>query len=352
MATLESTQWLLANPIPALILILILIPLAVLTRSIYRLTTHPLAPFPGPKLASLTTLWLAYHTYTGTESTAISTLHKKHGPIVRIGPNDIDIDDGDAIEPIYVSRGGFPKTPAYAKFDIDGHRTVFSTLTLGERRGRAGCVKGLFSGVAVGGSRGVLEGVVDCFVEGVRREVRVSSGSGDCVVDVLNAGRCMAIDAVSSHLFGRRFGATTTSPRTGDEGLGVMAASPFVDSCVGVGAFFNLALGRFGEFLLSLALGLWEPKESRLASDLIDRFTGELVRSATPRSDGSYQSRLLQKVSARQAQVELKDVCFAGTDSTGMNIAMILWYLAKYPDMSVARSPPLSRQSNPLTQHH
>jgi hypothetical protein len=28
---------------------------------------------------------------------------------------------------MYISKGGFPKATCYANFDIDGHKTIFST---------------------------------------------------------------------------------------------------------------------------------------------------------------------------------------------------------------------------------
>ncbi|KAL3436946.1 cytochrome P450 [Aspergillus tetrazonus] len=133
----------------------------------------------------------------------------------------------------------------------------------------------------------------------------------------------MAIDAVSAYLFQERYGAL-------DENAEVMSASPFVDACVGVGAFFNFAYGRVGEFLVGLVGYLTQPTGTAKSFTAIDDYSSRLVRQAVPKS-GSYQSRLLERVSLRQAQIEIKDVCFAGTDSTGMNVATIIWYLAKYP---------------------
>ena len=308
-----------------LILLLIVLLLSLIIRSLYLLCGHPLSSVPGPKLAACTSLWLAYHTYIGDECSTLIALHQRYGPVLRIAPNDVDIASGDAIEPIYLARGGFPKTPVYSKFDIDGHSTIFSTLTLPERASRAKAVAPLFSTASIRNSQERLLEVVDDFVDRLRQ-----GAQSGWPVNVLGLARAMAIDAVSAYLFQERYGAL-------DENAEVMSASPFVDAYVGVGAFFNFAYGRVGEFLVGLVGYLTQPTGTAKSFTAIDDYTSRLVRQAVPKS-GSYQSRLLERVSLLQAQIEIKDVCFAGTDSTGMNIATIIWYLAKYPEMLVSPS--------------
>ncbi|KAL4885567.1 cytochrome P450 [Aspergillus karnatakaensis] len=304
----------------ALTILVILLLGALLSRYLYRLYYHPLAKVPGPRIAACTSLWLAYHTFIGDECTAISELHKKYGPVLRVAPNDVDIASADAIEPIYLNRGGFPKTPVYSKFDIDGHTTIFSTLTLSERASRAKAVAPLFSTASIRNNEETLSHVADDFVERLLRNAE----SGQ-VVNVLQVARAMAIDAVSSHLFQERYGAL-------DESATVMSASPFVDAYVGVGAFFNFAYGQIGEYLVGLYENLTSTSETAKSFTAMDEYSSRIVKTSIPKS-GSYQSRLLEKVSPKQSQIEVKDVCFAGTDSTGMNTATIIWYLSKHPEI-------------------
>lgn len=299
----------------------LLLPALIILRCIYRLYIHPLSKIPGPKVAACTSLWLAYHTYIGDESSIIFDLHRKYGPFLRVAPNDIDIDDGDAIEPIYIAQGGFPKTPQYSKFDIDGHTTIFSTLTLPQRAQRAKAVSPLFSTASIRNANATLERVVDDFVERMRNESRQTGKP----VNVLNAARCMALDAISAYLFQERYGAVT-------EKTSHMSASPFVDAYVGVGAFFNLLPGSVGDYIQSMGEYWGSNAKVEAAFALIDKYTKGLITSAAPKS-GSYQSRLLdQSISPEQSRIELKDVCFAGTDSTSTNTATIIWYLTKSPD--------------------
>ncbi|KAJ5753613.1 uncharacterized protein N7511_007766 [Penicillium nucicola] len=322
---LTSIVIFISRSIPTIALWLLSLAIASLTsKYIYRLYLHPLSQTPGPKIAACTSLWLAYHTYIGDECTVIFNLHQKYGPILRVAPNDVDIASADAIEPIYIARGGFPKAKAYSKFDIDGHKTIFSTLTLPERASRAKAVAPLFSTASIRQSEKELMTVFDDFVDRLKRD----AGKG-APVDVLNLSRCMAIDAVSTHLFQHRYGAL-------NEDSGVMSASPFVDAFVGVGAFFNFAPGRLTDFVMAVAARFISSETTERAFNRIDKFTGQLVKSVTLANDtssarASYQSRLLEKQSVSQSQIEVKDVSFAGTDSTSMNTATILWFLAKNP---------------------
>ena len=99
--------------------------LLIAARVVYRLYLHPIAHIPGPLIPKLTSLWLYYHAYIGDEASVIHRLHAQYGSFVRVAPNEVDISDADAIQPIYVAKGGFLKAPCYANFDIDGHKSIY-----------------------------------------------------------------------------------------------------------------------------------------------------------------------------------------------------------------------------------
>lgn len=126
--------------------VILLAPIAALIlRSTYRIVFHPLSHIPGPLLPKVTSLWLHYHAYIGDEASTIHCLHLQYGPYVRVSPNEVDISDADAIPAIYVKQSGFPKADCYANFDIDGHKTIFSTTDHEHRAIRAKAVVPLFS---------------------------------------------------------------------------------------------------------------------------------------------------------------------------------------------------------------
>ena len=100
-----------SNPTSA---VLAIVSTLLLSRYLYRLTIHPLAHIPGPLLPRITSLWLHYHAYIGDEASVIHKAHEKFGPFVRVSPHEVDINDADAIQAIYVAKGGFQKAPWYA----------------------------------------------------------------------------------------------------------------------------------------------------------------------------------------------------------------------------------------------
>lgn len=72
-----------------------------LTYVIYQRFFSPLAPIPGPFLASITNLWLGYAYWRQDWHKYAIRLHEKYGPIVRVGPDAVDVGDIGAIKVIY-----------------------------------------------------------------------------------------------------------------------------------------------------------------------------------------------------------------------------------------------------------
>lgn len=75
---------------------------------IYRLFFNPLNRFPGPYLARLTDFWMSIHVGKALDQyRKLDALHKKYGPYVRTGANQLSIVDPNLIEPAY---GGAQKS--------------------------------------------------------------------------------------------------------------------------------------------------------------------------------------------------------------------------------------------------
>jgi hypothetical protein len=69
--------------------------------AVYRLTFHPLARVPGPRLAAISSFWHAYHARNGRMAHLGKTLHSRYGPVVRVGPNEVWFDTKEAFQAIY-----------------------------------------------------------------------------------------------------------------------------------------------------------------------------------------------------------------------------------------------------------
>lgn len=106
------------SPVPwAAIVLLAIIPL---TWIAYQRFFHPLASVPGPFTASLTRLWMTKHSWDGDMNTTMIALHKRYGPLVRTGPNELSVADLTAIKTIYGAGTQFRKSTWYSVWQ--GHR--------------------------------------------------------------------------------------------------------------------------------------------------------------------------------------------------------------------------------------
>ena len=69
-------------PASALSCVAAAIAISLLARIVYRLTLHPLATFPGPKLAAVTSMYGAFYDLSFTSSSYVKelpALHAKYG---------------------------------------------------------------------------------------------------------------------------------------------------------------------------------------------------------------------------------------------------------------------------------
>ncbi|KAI5831877.1 cytochrome P450 [Schizophyllum commune Tattone D] len=84
-----------------------------LSIAVYRLSPfHPLAAYPGPRLAAQTKWWMVHRILLkGGRHLELQQCHRRYGHWVRIGPNELSINDPAAIAPIYtkLDRSNFHK---------------------------------------------------------------------------------------------------------------------------------------------------------------------------------------------------------------------------------------------------
>jgi hypothetical protein len=68
---------------------------------VYTRTLHRFADIPGPFWASVSRGWLVAQVLRGDLENTTRALHKKHGPFVRIAPDEISIAAPSAIKQLY-----------------------------------------------------------------------------------------------------------------------------------------------------------------------------------------------------------------------------------------------------------
>ncbi|KAL0262176.1 hypothetical protein SLS55_003615 [Diplodia seriata] len=106
--------------------------LALLAVRLLRNKFRPgLRSIPGPPVAAYTGLWRFLDVAKGQAHWTHINLHKKYGPLVRIGPNHVSVGDPKEIANIYGLNKGYTKSGFYPIQSISWHKqpqmNIFST---------------------------------------------------------------------------------------------------------------------------------------------------------------------------------------------------------------------------------
>ncbi|OAQ59226.2 benzoate 4-monooxygenase cytochrome P450 [Pochonia chlamydosporia 170] len=101
------------QPRYGLIEVVALVVLAWAIGRVWTYSTSPLRKYPGPYLAGWTNLWRFYHVLKLNSHLVVDELHRKYGPVVRIGPNLLSLSDPSLIKTIYKFENDWEKTEFY-----------------------------------------------------------------------------------------------------------------------------------------------------------------------------------------------------------------------------------------------
>lgn len=121
--------------VPVIPLALVILSITALHHVLIRpLFLSSLRHVPGPKLAAITSFYVSRHYYNDTAVQFIKALHDKYGPVVRVGPSEVVVDDPEHLQLIYGVRSTFPKPPTAILNQNYGYPNAFSSITREEHR--------------------------------------------------------------------------------------------------------------------------------------------------------------------------------------------------------------------------
>lgn len=163
-------------------------------KAIQRLWFHPLAKVPGPWYAAVSTLYEFWWDgpKAGRYWVKIEEMHKKYGPIVRINPWEVHINDPAFMDTLF-SNSRMQKDPFYyGGFGIGA--SAFCTQSAELHRVRRGAMSYFFSKASIV----KLEPRVLQRVKQLCRRLRECRDVGK-PADLSNAYRCLATDVTTDY---------------------------------------------------------------------------------------------------------------------------------------------------------
>ncbi|CAI7651341.1 unnamed protein product [Penicillium manginii] len=183
----------------------------------YQIWLHPLARYPGPFWAKLTNLYSVVHAIRGDRHEDLYRLHRRHGRIVRIGPDRVSILDVQALEPIYGFQANVQKSQWYQGFyDVSIFNAIDRKVHARKRR----VMSQAFSSQALRGMEPLIISAIRdwCLALGDRhpqamrnRETQsngVSSGHEEAwsiPKDMVHWSACVIFDALGEICFGSTY---------------------------------------------------------------------------------------------------------------------------------------------------
>ncbi|OIW25663.1 cytochrome P450 [Coniochaeta ligniaria NRRL 30616] len=305
------------------------ITIALLTRVVWKVTSNVLfspipSSVPGPFIARLTTKWILLVDLSGSRARTVHELHKKYGPVVRLAPNELSFAALQAVKPVYGSGTTCIKSSAYDNF---GRLGSFQMRDPAQHRERQKRVAHVFAQSSLQQMEPLIQGVVD-------RLIGVIGQSLGKQVDALHWCRMTALDISGEVLMGKSFGAFDANG----------AAPTYVhhlDNAYLVWTLFGLAP------LLCNVLGRLPVKSMQQffdAGDYVYQYGDDALKEYLKLYGRSSKRRsLLTKIiqgdpstgteplTDPEISVEVSNLVFAATDTTGNTMTYALYRLCCHP---------------------
>ncbi|KAI0791420.1 cytochrome P450 [Abortiporus biennis] len=203
--TTVSAQHIIPHLFTMFVATIVLVAIWTLASWIYNIYLHPLAKFPGPKLAAMTKLWRAHLELVqqGSLYEKLSQLHSVYGDVIRIGPNELHFSRPSAYDDIYNARNKWCKeSDMYLGMSVTHKISTISTCEYSQAKKKKDLLTPFFS------RRSILD--LQSIVQEKMEEVcavltdRHKSGQTSNIRGVV---RSFVLDTITSISFAQSFGA-------------------------------------------------------------------------------------------------------------------------------------------------
>ncbi|KAL5361449.1 cytochrome P450 [Aspergillus floccosus] len=323
------------------------IGLALLLLSLYllRLITNRfksgLRDIPGPALAKHTRLWKLYSVWKGDHHTTEINLHRKYGPLVRIGPNHVSVGDPSAIPIIYGLNQGFTKTGFYPIQSISWEKrpqmNLFSTRDEAFHRSQKRPVANAYSMTSLLEMEDAVDSCTHLFMNRLRE-----FSAHKTAVDLGTWLQYYAFDVIGEVTFAKKLGFLEEGRDVDDMMETIQGILQYASLCGQIPDAHPFLLGNplFPVFIPSMES--WNQVLQFTLKALNARVSlgkdQDNMQEHRPDAGNDMLSRWLaihrsdpQKLSKRDIIVHTSTNVFAGSDTTAIALRAIFYLLLRHP---------------------
>ncbi|KAL8400897.1 hypothetical protein RB594_001069 [Gaeumannomyces avenae] len=311
--------------------------------AVYRLTLHPLAKFPGPKLYAASAFPFAYHNMLKGEFGAKARgLHLKYGPIVRISPNRLMMDGSVGWPDVFMHKPG-KNLPEFGKrlsfFGPEMEKSLIAAPSReAHRRQRRQLAHG-FSEAAIYEQEPIISFYFDLFI----RRLSEKSKGGEAI-DMLRWLNYVTFDIIGDLALGESFGSLESStyhPWVNNVFRGILGSSVlrFLVECnLGLFALLDpsglvkqITLNRQYAYVKALA-------RMELGVEPLARSKGPIGPDGQPKMQVrrdfiTYMMRSTRDgkegLTKDEIRVNAETLIVAGSETTGTNLSTLFFQLAR-----------------------
>ncbi|KAI0178617.1 cytochrome P450 [Hypoxylon sp. FL1284] len=166
---------------------------------LYPAVLSPLSAIPTAHWScSVSPAWILWTRFQQRENRTLHAAHRRHGPVVRLGPGELSVNSVDAVKTIY--QGGFDKHQWYSLFNNYGVPCVFSSLQSKPHSLRKRMVSHVYSKSHLHGSP-ALAAQATAIINSRLLPV-IASDDGRRGVDVESLFCGTALDFITAYCFG------------------------------------------------------------------------------------------------------------------------------------------------------
>ncbi|KAI4187931.1 MAG: hypothetical protein LQ348_003994 [Seirophora lacunosa] len=340
-----------------IILAVVGIAYAIYKFFIYPVYKSPLSKIPPAHFtASWSPLWILWIRYTSIEVQTIHKAHLKHGPVVRLGPNEVSVNCVDGgLRTVYT--GGFEKTYFYDQFENYGLPCMFSIKESKPHSIRKRMISNVYSKTFLQSSTDVYELTRSILYDRLLPMLASSAATGS-EVEVYALNYATTMDFVSSYIFGLgndsnfirdiemrtkylswHFKRSEHSfwfqeiPRLTQiiQSIGIRLVPKWVDVANSELHAYTLTLCRRASQSRQIDYNPQADKEQRTRPVVYTQLAESLKKSSGKTEDAE-QHQAPQSMELHIAS-ELLDHVIAGMDTSAVTLTYLIWEMSKDPDM-------------------